>query len=90
MSAFEKAGYTTFGKQIKKKLIDRNMTATQLADTLGTTPQYLNKILHGERSGEKYIQAISEILNIETEWYKGETIVAKEEVRGNYEKSNHM
>ena len=90
MSAFEKAGYTKFGKLIKKKLIDRNMTATQLADTLGTTPQYLNKILHGERSGEKYIQAISEILNIETEWYKGETIVAKEEVRGNYEKSTHM
>ena len=61
MSAFEKAGYTKFGKLIKKKLIDRNMTATQLADTLGTTPQYLNKILHGERSGEKYIQAIIEI-----------------------------
>ena len=48
----------------KKKLIDNNMTAAQLADALGTTPQYLNKILHGDRSGEKYIEKIREILNI--------------------------
>jgi len=40
------------------------MTAAQLADALGTTPQYLNKILHGDRSGEKYIKKIREILNI--------------------------
>lgn len=58
-------GYTKLGKQIKKKLIDRNMTAKELADALGTTPQYLNKILHGERSGRKYIAAIKEILNID-------------------------
>ena len=56
--------YSKLGKQIKKKLIDNNMTAAQLADALGTTPQYLNKILHGDRSGEKYIEKIREILNI--------------------------
>lgn len=59
-----RSGYTKLGKQIKKKLIDKNMTAKQLADALGTTPQYLNKILHGERSGEKYIEAIKSILDI--------------------------
>ena len=59
-----KTGYSDLGKQIKKKLIDRNMTARQLADELGTTPQYLNKIIHGERSGEKYMEAIKSILNI--------------------------
>lgn len=59
-----KTEYSSLGKLIKKKLIDRNMTAKELADALGTTPQYLNKILHGERSGEKYIQAIKEILDI--------------------------
>lgn len=57
--------YSEFGKQIKKKLIERNMTAKQLANELGTTPQYLNKIIHGERSGKKYIDAIKCILKID-------------------------
>lgn len=56
--------YSTIGKQIKKQLIDKNMTANQLADQIGTSPQYLNKIIHGERSGEKYIDAIKQILGI--------------------------
>ena len=47
-----------------KQLIDKEMTANQLADELGTTPQYLNKILHGDRSGAKYIEAIRKILDI--------------------------
>lgn len=64
MKEFNQSGYTGFGKLVKKRLIDKNMTATQLAKRLGTTPQYLNKILHGERSGEKYMGAIVEILNI--------------------------
>ncbi len=60
----ERSGYTSYGKEIKKKLIDRDMTARQLADLLGTTPQYLNRIFHGERSGEKYKEAIRKILDI--------------------------
>lgn len=60
----ERSGYTSYGKEIKKKLIDRDMTARQLADLLGTTPQYLNSIFHGERSGEKYREAIRKILDI--------------------------
>lgn len=56
--------YSTFGRQVKKRLIDRNMTARQLAEMIGTTPQYLNKILHGERSGGKYIEAIKKILEM--------------------------
>ncbi len=56
--------YSAFGRQVKKELIDRNMTARQLAEMLGTTPQYLNKILHGERSGEKYIETIKKILEM--------------------------
>lgn len=56
--------YSVFGKMIVKQLINKNMTAKQLADALGTTPQYLNKIIHGERSGEKYIEAIKNILDI--------------------------
>lgn len=64
MKASGHRNYSKLGKQIKKKLIDHNMTATQLAVALGTTPQYLNKILHGERSGEKYIEKIKQILDI--------------------------
>ena len=64
MRASKKRNYSKLGKQIKKKLIDNDMTAAQLADALGTTPQYLNKILHGERSGEKYIEKIKQLLNI--------------------------
>ena len=64
MRASNKRNYSNLGKQIKKKLIDNDMTAAQLADALGTTPQYLNKILHGERSGEKYIEKIKQLLNI--------------------------
>lgn len=56
--------YTPYGKKIMKRLIDRDMTAKQLADELGTTPQYLNKILHGDRSGAKYTEAIKKILGI--------------------------
>ncbi|MBD5089262.1 MAG: helix-turn-helix transcriptional regulator [Clostridiales bacterium] len=63
-SQLNKREYSSFGREIKKQLIDKNMTAKQLADALGTTPQYLNKIIHGERSGEKYIEAIKSILDI--------------------------
>lgn len=34
---------------------------------MGTTPQYLNKILHGERSGAKYREKICELLGIDIE-----------------------
>jgi transcriptional regulator with XRE-family HTH domain len=67
------AGYSDFGKQIKKRLVDRNMTATELADALGTTPQYLSKILHGKRSGVFYRKAIMELLDIPNGENGGET-----------------
>lgn len=38
MRASNKRNYSKLGKQIKKKLIDNDMTAAQLADALGTTP----------------------------------------------------
>lgn len=41
------------------------MTACELAEMLGISPQYLNLIIHGKRSGEKYAQRIREILEID-------------------------
>ena len=40
------------------------MTQRELAARIGSTPQYLQKILHGERSGKKYLSSIEEILKI--------------------------
>lgn len=47
-----------------KGLIDRDMTAVQLADAVGTRPQYLNDIIHGRRSGQKYMDEIERILKL--------------------------
>lgn len=63
----EKQQLTGLGKQVKKRLIDRGMTQKDLADQLGTTPQYLNKILHGERSGKKYQESMRELLGMDIE-----------------------
>lgn len=52
------------GKQIKKGMIDKGITATELADMLGTRSQYIDKIIHGERSGRKYMDEIRRILGI--------------------------
>lgn len=59
-----KRAYSEFGKQIAKGLIDAEMSAQELAGIIGASPQYLNKILHGERSGKKYRNEIKKILNI--------------------------
>ena len=56
--------YTNFGKAIKKALIDKNMTAVELARKLGIKPQYLNSIIHGVVITEKYKKKIIEILDL--------------------------
>ncbi len=58
------AKLTPFGVKVRKKLIDRNMTQVELAALIGCNKQYLYKILCGERSGRKYIEDISRILDI--------------------------
>ena len=55
---------TPMGKMITKRLIDLGMTQKELAQMIGATPQYLQKIIHGERSGKKYLASIEEILDI--------------------------
>lgn len=57
--------YSKAGKKIKKGLIDKELTARQLSDMVGTTPQYMNKIIHGVRSGDKYMDKICRILEIQ-------------------------
>lgn len=56
---------TPFGRKVKKRLIDKNMTQMELAKLLGCNKQYVHKILVGERSGKKFMEKISKILDIE-------------------------
>lgn len=56
---------TQFGRKVKKRLIDKDMTQTELAAQIGCTTQYLHKILCGERSGKKYLEDIAKILEID-------------------------
>ena len=42
---------TPFGKLVVKALVDQDMTKTELADQIGTSPQHLSRILHGTRPG---------------------------------------
>lgn len=56
---------TPFGKEVKKRLIDLDMTQVELASMLGIKKQYITKILCGERKGSKYIKEISKILGID-------------------------
>ena len=56
---------TPFGTAVRKKLIDLGMTQVELAALVGCNKQYLHKILCGERSGQKYLDEISRVLDIE-------------------------
>lgn len=58
-------GLTPFGKKVRKRLIDKEMTQVELAVLLGCSKQYLHRILVGDRSGRKYIEEIARILDIE-------------------------
>lgn len=58
---------TPLGKLVVKALVDRDMTRSQLAKQIGTSPQYLSYILTGTRSGEKYLPAIITVLNLDPE-----------------------
>lgn len=56
---------TPFGKLVVKALTDQDMTKTQLAAAIGTSPQYLSYILYGVRSGEKYLPALIAALKLD-------------------------
>lgn len=60
----KKRKLTEFGKSVKKRLIEIDMTQVELAEILGTTKQYLTKVLTGERAGTKYKDRIEKILSL--------------------------
>ncbi|HAE61021.1 MAG TPA: transcriptional regulator [Eubacteriaceae bacterium] len=58
---------TPFGIEVKKRLIEIGKTQNQLAKEIGTSKVYLSMILYGKRSGEKYLQLIKDLLDINSE-----------------------
>lgn len=61
---------TPFGVLVKKTLIEKGMTQVQLADEVGTSNKYLNLILYGDRSGDKYLLSIARVLDIDLDSLK--------------------
>ena len=55
---------TPFGEDVKRKLIEINMTQKKLAEDIQTSEVYLSMILYGERSGDKYIDLIRKKLEL--------------------------
>lgn len=67
----QKRQLTPFGVVVKKRLIDLGMTQVQLAEAIGTSKNYLNLILYGDRSGKKYIPSIIEELKLDSKKFSG-------------------
>ena len=55
---------TPYGQEVKCRLIELNMTQVELAKKVGTSKQYLGKILHGKRSGATYIDSINKAIGL--------------------------
>ncbi|WP_195282246.1 helix-turn-helix domain-containing protein [Harryflintia acetispora] len=63
----KKRELTPFGVAVKKALIDRRMTQQELARRIGTSRQYLDLILFGQRTGTQYVTRIIKALGLRIE-----------------------
>lgn len=61
---------TPYGQEVKCRLIELNMTQVELAERVGTSKQYLGKILHGKRSWAMYIDSINKAIGLGEETLK--------------------
>ena len=68
--AEQKNKLTPQGKDIKKKLADKDMSQVELAERVGTSKSYLSRIMRGGKSGEKYLTAICIVLDLDPERYR--------------------
>ena len=56
---------TPFGRQVKIRLLERGMDASELARRVGTSPVQISRILHGKHPGREQIPKIASELGIE-------------------------
>ena len=68
--AEQKNKLTPLGKDIKKKLADKDMSQVELAERVGTSKSYLSRIMRDGKSGEKYLTAICIVLDLDPERYR--------------------
>ena len=54
---------TEYGKWIKKRLIDKNMTVSELAAMIGVSHSMISKIIYGDTPGYKWKDRITDILS---------------------------
>ncbi|NDK98884.1 helix-turn-helix domain-containing protein [Photorhabdus bodei] len=59
-----------FNECLKEALQLRGMTPIKLADKIGVQGGYISKLLSGQINNTKYIDAISECLNVNVTWLK--------------------
>lgn len=57
---------TIFGKEVKKQLIDLDMTQKELAIRVGAHESYIRDVLGGRRAGNKYKHKIIKELHLES------------------------
>lgn len=53
-----------FEKQVKKALIDRNMTMGDLAEALGISLSYVSDLIKEKRNNKEQIARIKDFLNL--------------------------
>ena len=53
-----------FEKKVKKALIDRNMTLTDLAEALGISLSYVSDLIKEKRTNEDQLARIKNFLNL--------------------------
>ena len=63
----EKWKLTPFGIKVKKSLLEKNMTVSELAERIGVKQSYLSQVLYGDKKGYKYLDEICILLEIEKE-----------------------
>ena len=56
-----------FEKKVKKALIDRNMTLTDLAEALGISLSYVSDLIKEKRTNEDQLARIKKFLNLSDE-----------------------
>ncbi|MDW8781966.1 MULTISPECIES: helix-turn-helix domain-containing protein [Bacillus cereus group] len=57
--------YSSFGIEVRKVLLERDLTLTILASELKISVSYLSDILKGSRKGKKQKKAIVELLGLD-------------------------
>lgn len=51
-------------KQVKKTMIDRDMSVNELSKLIGRTREYTSAVINGRAYSEEMVKAISDELNI--------------------------